>query len=159
MPDTDSSGGSPSVAVPNLVKRSFTSSPMALAVAIVIAVGVYRLPEIIQALKPTAIVAPVVPGASIADTIEDERSRKQVAEYLAAWQHSMPHVDDLGHFYDARKVADQTLQQGGQLTGSLAAFDEALDKRLQKVVGLDPSTTDLAPLTNELGKVAEELRQ
>ena len=72
----------------------------------------------------------------------------------------LPQVRDLAHYSRARKVGDPALQEVGQLTGSLAAFDKQLASRLEKAVGgtLDPGRTDLDPIANEMALIAQELR-
>jgi len=104
------------------------------------------------------VVNPAAPTSNIAATIEDDRSRGIVSAYCLAWSQSMNSATDLGHYYSARKVADNTLQAASKLPPGLKNFDAALSKRIEAAVGLDPSRTDLVPAADVFRKVSSELQ-
>jgi hypothetical protein len=127
-------------------------------VACVVAFGLYQVRLAAEAFAGRSPVPGVVAAADIGDLVVDAKSRQQLAAYTDSWAMAVPHLRDLGHYYDAQKVADEALQKTGKLPAGLAAFDQARAERLERALGLDPSRTDLKPLSLELIKISSELR-
>jgi hypothetical protein len=133
-------------------------NPNVLAICLTIGACAIFAPQVIRAWRESPGVSPVtVPSDDIAATIEDGRSRGIVSAYCGAWAVGMSHVNNLGHYYDARRIADVTLQSASKLPPGLEDFDVVLSKRLENAVGLDPSRTDLEPAVVVFRQVAEEL--
>lgn len=134
-------------------------NPNVLVICLTIGVCAIFAPQVIRAWRESPGASPVtVPTDDIVTTIEDGRSRSIVSAYCGAWAVGMNHVNNLGHYYDARKIADVTLQAATKLPPGLEDFDVVLSKRLENAVGLDPSRTDLEPAAVVFRQVSAELK-